>query len=778
MVATPEFTTASVTVTLDTTGQHTLSWNEALALQSTPDEQLPPGACNLYLFPAVDGTPTNGKLLEVLKSLLLAIATDESCNFFDLPDAVGAFPIHAVTVANTDQAVIMSQELVSARPNLLTQVHAKHRAGFPLFTGESCLHICAVNKREDLLLRMVSIAAEKLSKDEASALFQSQAEGVFFNEMPMRFYGGTPLSYACVFDLRHAVRAMLDTGLVDLNDRTQACKITGFLPIHSVVANGNTHCFEWMTGELPEKLRADRKARSSVGRMVNLNVHALEPVQLAAKLGDHSLVKHILRKQCTILWIWGPVTQHSMNLECIDSAGEGGGDIMELVARPDASTETRELLLDTFMLGFVHKLFREKWNGYGWKLHYARLVLDFAVTAMLILLAFWLKEYPEQQQSMAPLVYTILVLMVVLIEEELRCAYLWWLNNQGLGDAKLTFRQMMLGSIEFMKSHGVLLLFAAYLFTFVSCILVLTSAVAALPPDYQPDVTDDTGMSRRVLKGGGGESVSLGDESVAGMYYVGDKSSAGGATWLTLSMAIFLMMPYCAMTSFVPFETLNIFLLSMIKMLKSELPIFMILFVFFMADFFMTLYILYPRSGSVYLPQVLPFNKPYNGVLSLFELAFTGSPSVINLDASFADLSGFQVFDFGLWLFIYLIFIILSLILLLNLLIAMLSFTFEAVRDQCTLQYRTAFAQRMMRLELLAAAFGMQINVGEAKGDGSYAFDFRSVVSADGDSKAAGGDDPFSIPDGGPLARIEAKLERIEGKMAAEEAKASKVTTL
>ena len=59
----------------------------------------------------------------------------------------------------------------------------------------------------------------------------------------------------------------------------------------------------------------------------------LPQVQLAAKLGNHAMIKHILRKQTAVLWVWGPVTQHSINLRGIDSAGPGGGDIMELVAR-------------------------------------------------------------------------------------------------------------------------------------------------------------------------------------------------------------------------------------------------------------------------------------------------------------------------------------------------------------------------------------------------------------------------------------------------------------
>ena len=170
--------------------------------------------------------------MNVLKQVLLATASDMTCNFFEVrkstsralnyriararflhaaaahaiccwplcaqqPDAVGALPIHAITVANTDEAVALSGELNEAMPDrLLGQVHVLHRAGFPLFTGESSLHICCVNKREDLLCKMIDLVRTKLTSKQATELFQSQAAGVFFNTMPMLFYGGTPLACA------------------------------------------------------------------------------------------------------------------------------------------------------------------------------------------------------------------------------------------------------------------------------------------------------------------------------------------------------------------------------------------------------------------------------------------------------------------------------------------------------------------------------------------------------------------------------------------------------
>ena len=52
------------------------------------------------------------------------------------------------------------------------------------------------------------------------------------------------------------------------------------------------------------------------------------------------MLRHMLKKQCRVMWVWGPVTQFSLNLEGIDSARVGGGDIMELIARIGANPTT------------------------------------------------------------------------------------------------------------------------------------------------------------------------------------------------------------------------------------------------------------------------------------------------------------------------------------------------------------------------------------------------------------------------------------------------------
>ena len=127
---------------------------------------------------------------------------------------------------------------------------------------------------------MVKLAYDELSDEQAHLLFQSQAEGLFFTKKPMLFFGGSPcaaaglegccsclclcrfhqprgalitrlrrLQYAISFEMFDAVRELLSTGLVNLNDKAAACRLSGFMPIHAAVANGER--FSPMTGREP-----------------------------------------------------------------------------------------------------------------------------------------------------------------------------------------------------------------------------------------------------------------------------------------------------------------------------------------------------------------------------------------------------------------------------------------------------------------------------------------------------------------------------------------------
>ena len=184
------FSPSQIEVTLNVEIQHTLSWDVEIKEMfdrdgdGVPDRMMPEGSCNLYLFPAittartdgVDGTKTivaEGGMLKTLQALIVAVAGDPTCGLFDHPDLVGAMPMHAITVANTPAAIVTSRLAYTAAPHLITQVHAKHRAGFPLFTGESSLHICCVNQQEDLVSKAAPLPLSRRALPPIAPSFAS-----------------------------------------------------------------------------------------------------------------------------------------------------------------------------------------------------------------------------------------------------------------------------------------------------------------------------------------------------------------------------------------------------------------------------------------------------------------------------------------------------------------------------------------------------------------------------------------------------------------------------
>lgn len=156
----PDVLPIRIQARLDVTMQHTFSWDSTLMPKPkpgcpiSPEDELPKGSCNLYLFPNVTLADTGRKMrlsgtrLQLLSELIVALARDADCTMWDQADEVGAYMIHALVVGNTLESLSLSQRIFEASPRLLLQVHVNHRGGMPLFTGESVLHIVAVNQQQ------------------------------------------------------------------------------------------------------------------------------------------------------------------------------------------------------------------------------------------------------------------------------------------------------------------------------------------------------------------------------------------------------------------------------------------------------------------------------------------------------------------------------------------------------------------------------------------------------------------------------------------------------
>mmetsp|Transcript_21387 Transcript_21387/g.54758 ORF Transcript_21387/g.54758 Transcript_21387/m.54758 type:complete len:165 (+) Transcript_21387:127-621(+) len=73
----------------------------------------------------------------------------------------------------------------------------------------------------------------------------------------------------------------------------------------------------------------------------------------------------------------------------------------------------------------------------------------------------------------------------------------------------------------------------------------------------------------------------------------------------------------------------------------------------------------------------------------------------------------------------------------------MMSHTFEEVRRSSTLQCRTSYARCVVRYELVAASFGMQVAVGELESSGMHVHKFRIVERNSEGFRTGGTSDPF-----------------------------------
>ena len=211
--------------------------------------------------------------------------------------------------------------------------------------------------------------------------------------------------------------------------------------------------------------------------------------------------------------------------------------------------------------------------------------------------------------------------------------------------------------------------------------------------------------------------------------------------WPFLALGLLFRCWSATRIAFIPFESINVFVLTMSAIIFNDLFTFLWLFCAFIVSFYCALYILYPQAnGFERIGVVDSFNTWYGALVSVAQLGFLGAEFDVDMDVlSTTALSTWQRIDLVTFAALYIIFILMSIILLLNLLIAMLSYTFESVREDSTLQCRLSFARHVLWLEMFAEQLQMATKVGEKQADGRYIYPFRTVEGG----AAGGNDDPF-----------------------------------
>ena len=196
--------------------------------------------------------PINQEQEKILRAVVLALGrnewlgekaeTDKDKSLLHVFDSFGANTPLALLMSNSEVAVDLFIAMCMENPKTLLVPHAP---GF--FVGENALHVLMVNRREAALEVILPLACAKLKRSELQTIFFQQADGGFFKNAPMIYYGGTIIGYAVAFSMKHTIALMFTLalkyptklkGFFNVDDPRHACKNTGFLPLHVAVANG------------------------------------------------------------------------------------------------------------------------------------------------------------------------------------------------------------------------------------------------------------------------------------------------------------------------------------------------------------------------------------------------------------------------------------------------------------------------------------------------------------------------------------------------------------
>lgn len=622
---------------------------------------LPPADCNLFKFPLLQPkddtreafTPTEDQI-SILGRIFKALVHHP---IFEKRDATGACITLALLVANTPHSVGLCMELFQLNPKLLLLAHDNSGR----FLGENVLHILAVNRRQRELSQALAIAASRLSKEERKQLLTQHACGPFFSEKPRLFYGSTPVAFMAVFGCRVSLQMLLNDRriafAIDLNQNE--CRKTGFLPIHAVVACGSELMYDFLISKkVPPVRRANAQSKIRV-RSGSIFPLPLNPLQLAVRMGNQRMCLHVIKAQCcAVTWVWGPTTRYKLDLMGIDSStvkGRGGGvDVMELIGRPNAPMSAREMLLDDFMNGLLHDLFRRKWRRFARWYNLMLRAFDTLLLALQFAIAFNLKQEPERADRVVlPIVAIFTVSAMTILE--LRTIVVWYKANsrQQRNDWEIVQKLCRwLGSFNVYRKMTV------YVISFVALLLILRSR-----DDSHPN----------------GE----GDEPV----------------WGLLGIANFLLISSLLQELFVPWPTMGVFAI----IIESVIPDTWVWVVFnslYVIAFWSTLYILYPRAGAGILDQVEEFNSLGQSFKTAWDVGF----HVSSFEISFEDFEHLAYWAKGVWCLFALTYYSMMLmiaVLLIRLLMAMLTARFNRINAMAQLEWRHRLAQHVLRAELM-----------------------------------------------------------------------------
>jgi hypothetical protein len=665
----------------------------------------------------------------------------------------------------------------------------------------------------------------------------ANSDGEFFKVAPMKYFGGTPIAYFAVFGMKELLqelvgepkkvaearkKAEFDTSLLPAAQRLRVeqarektaiwmqttlngmpmpqpmpgplspqeryylvnelrSKHSQYLPIHAVTASDNHVMYDFMV--------------DICGANDMLEVEELSALKLAVVLGKQAMVKHILKRRLKIAWTWGPVTQYMIPLDEIDTAGKrvmvtgerclGNLQLLELVVAPNAKKVTSQMMEDDFMNGFFFKLIETKWYNNGRNWYCLNVGFHFFFTFQLTFLAAPSILDPRLAEPIPSRVNGSLILL----EEELREIGLWIYVRK----LRFTWRQMLeapLGRGIAIRELGSCMLLRRAHFRLPMALLTL---VAAIIETHISTLHAETEAGDRYGPGSDQSDLMSQARALEEWPNICLAFAAALAWWLLM------------LDAFQWSEELGVFSAMVLKMLSGDiLSKFLPLYVPILLAFTTSMHAINPQKTT----HDSRWSSWWQTFESLVLFSLVGEPPDIALgvegtgDIHPVDMfwdrhfrpeftEGLSKFNWsaGGFVILYVLFVLVVLLLMINLLIAMMSSTYDNEKDSARLQWRILFARLVLRYELLNLPLAMldpkrhetRVMVGDSKVHDREVYLFRSYdkdaplnldgkggdIFADVELELEGDDGDKAPPPAGPTEMSEKHVEMVARRLEA-----------
>ena len=163
-----------------------------------------------------------------------------------------------------------------------------------------------------------------------------------------------------------------------------------------------------------------------------------------------------------------------------------------------------------------------------------------------------------------------------------------------------------------------------------------------------------------------------------------------------LAIAALFQGNYTINSFFVPFKKRGIFALSIEAVLWNDVALFLTFLALFLINYWVALYIAYPRAGEGELMAVPAFNSWTDSLKAMVEMGLSLGKFKIELGGVWM-LDADQQANMGVYLAIYLYAVVILVILLLRFLMAMLTARFNSIKKDAELEWRVQFARHTHR---------------------------------------------------------------------------------